>query len=348
MLNESFNEHFPPNQEQLHNIQEDEEKKVLKGEITFLNIELKKKQVMIDRKNIAFNLKIVEVERLKMEKQDYEKEIHKLKEEVKNQKENRDSMEKEKQNYQNKVKSLENDKSNYSACIRGLRRDIKETKSTAIESKDSDSRKKISDLQRQLRKCREENRTLMANLEDIQNTVDTADAEESDVKVNKKLAEKSKEVNKLKSEVKSVEKRNKEFVNLTSDLNKRITDLQIENITLKATKKRIEEVDIVANIPQDKASSKGSEKENLTANKTTKEKVNDVPPHSSGIICKWENTKLCYLKNKCKDIHPKSTCPSHSKYGKCQAPAECPHRHPDVLCRANKCNKFLWQARVSE
>ena len=56
-------------------------------------------------------------------------------------------------------------------------------------------------------------------------------------------------------------------------------------------------------------------------------------PHSSGVKCKWENTGMCKLRSKCKDVHPSTTCPAHSKLGSCPAPAACQHRHPVGICR---------------
>ena len=318
-LNESFGEDFPPNQEKLYTSHREDETEVLKGEITFLKIELEKKQAIIEQKKIAINMKIVEVEREKMEKQEREKEILKMKDEVKNINVNYDSLESVKQGLDNKVKRLEEERSKYSACIRGLRKEVKDAKSYSGVNASKESQKKISDLKQQLRKCREEKRTHMSNLEDVQTTVDMTDAEENNVKVNKKLAEKDKETNKLKSEIKSVEKRNKELVVTINDLNKKISDLNIENNTLKATNKRNEEAGRADNTPKEQPTGKAPEKDKSNQKKLHKEKA-ELTPHSSGVICKWENSKLCFMKNKCKDIHLKSTCPSHSKYCKCQAP----------------------------
>ena len=130
-LTKSFNENFPPNQEQLHKANKEDDMVKLKGEIMFLKIELKKKQVSIDQKNIAINMKIVEVERLKMEQQKYEKEVLKMKNEVKSVMESIKCVENDKQVLEKKVTSLEKDKTNYSACIQGLRKEIKEAKSTS-------------------------------------------------------------------------------------------------------------------------------------------------------------------------------------------------------------------------
>ena len=56
-------------------------------------------------------------------------------------------------------------------------------------------------------------------------------------------------------------------------------------------------------------------------------------PSSKAVKCKWENTRLCKLRDNCSEFHPKKTCPAHSKLGQCPAPSSCPHRHPNVTCR---------------
>ena len=285
---------------------------ILRAKMMSLELEIRKKDINIHERDNELSIARIEIKEwtdkclvLKKEKEDKEEALDIAMGQT-------NSLEDEKLALKIKLKS-------YSNAIKKLR-DVKTEEKNGDETV-KDLRKVIKEKNKQIVDSDARARQLAQKLAELEaEKVDTNDdIGDKYKKVNDKLTTKTKDLKKAENNLKHSEVRAKELLDNNLLKNKKISELENENVRLKLMKEQSEDIE-----NRIKSVRKDEDK-----NKKVEKKVEFKEMQSK---CRYENTGLCRNKTNCNDIHPKITCQSHSKLGSCPLVSSCEHRHPFGIC----------------
>ena len=295
---------FKPDQDHDTIVKEEDDMNLMKARIISLEIELIKKDTIINEKVNDLNRAVVDNEELNGK-------IHELK---KYKEEKNDALD----IATGKIESLEEDNLNlkknlkmYSATIKKQRIQIEqeEVSKDGTNDKEKELRKNLKEKNKKLSEAEARARKLGEKLGELEGVkADNSNSvNEKYKKVNDKLTEKTKDCKKVENNLKKAESRVNELLETIDMKNKKISEVENSNTRQKLMKEQAVEI-------KEKSGAK-----------------DDIKTNAPKLKCRFENTGVC-RQNNCVNIHPKKTCQPFSKLGSCPLESSCEHRHPFGVC----------------
>ena len=267
-------------------VEEDIGDMMMKAQLISLQMDLKKKDVLLNEKDNELAVKDIELADTKERMYTMKKELEECRRNLEvaigksnsNEEENRRLKERGKV-FSAAVKKLKEDKVGNEAIKDG------DDKVKEIRKLLKDKSKKLTESETRGRNLAQRLSELESKKEDNSNSTD-----EKLKKVNDKLSGQVKDRKKAENALKESESRVKELLDTMDKKTKKISELENENIRLKLINNQVKEA--VEKTPKDN-------------------KVNPREKESSGakkVKCNYDNTGKCRRNSECKDYHAKKTC----------------------------------------
>ena len=285
---------------------------LLKAKILSLELEGKRKDVLLNDAENELSMARVDVVELK-------EKVHAVSKEKDEKNEALESALGQNHLLKEEIVKLQDKVMLYSAAIKKLRGDRNPSDENA-EIKEL--RKVIKEKNKKISEAESRSKLLGQRVAELESSKNDDALDDKYKKLNDRLTAKSKELKKIEANLKKSESRVKELLERNSEKGKKIFELENVNTRLKVLKDQAQEIEEKTKHHRrihDEVSTKKSDTK-INWKKDEKKK------------CKFEHSGTCRRKNSCGDYHPKTTCQSYSKLGSCPLESRCEHRHPYGVC----------------
>ena len=306
---DTMNETMPAEQECYQNDDAEKDFEMLRATNISLKLALMKKESIINDQNIELESVQVELAEASIKALDLKKEIEEKNESLDTATAQINSLEEGKNAAETKLKS-------YRATLRKMIKEKDENKSdqkSNATTKEKEMASTIKDKNKKIRDAETAHKNLASRIAELEENVkENTNSAESKLKIaNNQLSVKTKDAKKALEDLRKSEKRSKDLSDTVAKLNKKVSELENSNIRLNLIKEHAKEVI------------------NKDEKKPAESKAKEA---KTKLRCRYENTGNCRSNIKCLDVHPRTTCQSHSKLGSCVSEAICDHRHPHGIC----------------
>ena len=311
-----------------------------KEDVMFIKAKLLSVEMELKNKNIIITEKNNELAIARMESTGYLEELSAAKKEILQLKENLETALAQVNSHESQFLKLKNKLKLHKVAVKRLQ----DSDSKSVDP----TNKALKDKSKKLAESEKLVRELGRKLSEYES--DKTEAKELLESKYKKtcddLTNKTKDLKKCESELKSSEKRVTELLDKLEHANKKNTELDNINTRLKLLKDQA--VECLDKNAKESVKVKSSGFDSRSSNSSARKSRSSSPSrslrkHSSSRSpkkkkrCKIDNIGRCGKGRDYQDIHASETCQSFSKLGNCPSKATCEHRHPSKTC-------YEWQS----